>query len=78
MENFIISLFTGETYHLKSDYKKITVHNKMAVLYYVEQFSQVPRGCIKSIEKTTDDKKLKDCSLVITVTKEMVKEFNQA
>ena len=78
MENFIISLFTGETYHLKSDYKKITVHNKMAILYYVEQFSQVPRGYIKSIEKTTDETKIRDCSLIITVTKKMVKRFNKA
>lgn len=76
MENFIINLVNGDTFHLKTDYKKITVNNKMAILFYVEQFSQVYRYDIKSIEKTTDETKLTDCSLIITVTKDMVKRFN--
>ena len=77
MENFIINLVNGDTFHLKTDYKKITVNNKMAILFYVEQFSQVYRYDIKSIEKTTDETKLTDCSLIITVTKDMVKRFNK-
>lgn len=77
MENFIIKLVSGETFHLKSDYKKITVNNKMAILYYIEQFSQVSRYDIKSIEKTTDETKLDDCSLIITVTKDLVRRFNK-
>lgn len=77
MENFIINLVNGDKFHLKTDYKKITVNNKMAILFYVEQFSQVSRYDIKSIEKTTDDIKLTDCSLIITVTKAMVKRYNK-
>lgn len=48
MVDFIISLKNGDKYHLKTDYKKITVNNKMAILFYVEQFSQVSRYDIKS------------------------------
>lgn len=77
MENYIINLVNGDTFHLKTDYKKITVNNKMAILFYVEQFSQVSRYDIKSIEKTTDETKLDDCSLIITVTKAMVQRFNK-
>lgn len=77
MENYIINLVNGDTFHLKTDYKKITVNNKMAILFYIEQFSQVSRYDIKSIEKTTDETKLDDCSLIITVTKAMVQRFNK-
>lgn len=77
MENFIINLVNGDKFHLKTDYKKITVNNKMAILFYVEQFSQVSRYDIKSIEKTTDETKLTNCSLIITVNKDMVKRFNK-
>lgn len=76
MVDFIINV-NGDKYHLKTDYKRITVNNKMAMLYYIEQFSQVSRYDIKSIEKTTDETKLDSCSLVITVTKDMVKRFNK-
>lgn len=75
MENFIISLVTGETYHLKTEYKRVTVHNRMAMLYYIEQFSQVSRYDIKSITKATEDE-VKDCSLIIIVSKSMVQRFN--
>lgn len=75
MVDFIISLKNGDKYHLKTDYKKITVNNKMAILFYVEQFSQVSRYDIKSITKATEE--VKGCSLVITVTKSMVKRFNK-
>lgn len=77
MENFIINLVNGDTFHLKTDYKKITVNNKMAILFYVEQFSQVSRYNIKSINKATGPKELDGCSLMITVTKAMVKSFNK-
>lgn len=76
MENFIIKLKNGESYHLKTEYKKITVNNKMAILYYVEQFSQVSRYDIKNITKFTEED-VKGCSLVITVTKSMVRRFNK-
>ena len=76
MVDFIISLKNGDKYHLKTDYKKITVNNKMAILFYVEQFSQVSRYDIKSITKATKEE-VKGCSLVITVTKSMVKRFNK-
>lgn len=75
MENYIINLVNGDTYHLKSDYKRVTVHNRMAILFYVEQFSQVSRYDIKSITKATDEE-VKGCSLVITVSKSMVQKFN--
>ena len=76
MVDFIIKLVNGDKFHLKTDYKRVTVHNRMAMLYYIEQFSQVSRYDIKSIEKTTDETKLTDCSLIITVTKDMVRKFN--
>lgn len=77
MENYIISLVSGDKFHLKTEYKKITVNNKMAILFYVEQFSQVSRYDIKSINKATEEE-VKGCSLVITVTKDMVRKFNKA
>ena len=77
MENFIINLANGDKFHLKTDYKKINVNNKMAILFYVEQFSQISRYDIKSIEKTTDETKLSDCSLIVTITKDMVRRFNK-
>ena len=76
MENYIISLKNGDKHLLKTDYKKITIGNKMAILFYVEQFSQVSRYDIKSITKATEEE-VKGCSLVITVTKNMVKRFNK-
>lgn len=77
MENFIINLANGDKFHLKTEYKRISVTNKMAILYYVEQFSQVSRYDIKSIDKATGLKELDGCSLIITVTKAMVKSFNK-
>lgn len=77
MENFIINLINGDKFHLKTDYKKITVNNKMAILFFVEQFSQVSRYDIKDITKATKEE-VKGCSLVITVTKSMVRRFNKA
>lgn len=77
MENYIISLVSGDKFHLKTDYKKITVNNKMAILFFVEQFSQVSRYDIKDITKATKEE-VKGCSLVITVTKSMVRRFNKA
>lgn len=78
MENFIINLANGGKFHLKTEYKRISVTNKMAVLYFVEQFSQVSRYDIKSIAKATESKELDGCSLTITVTKKMVHRFNKA
>ena len=78
MENYIIKLLNGDKYHLKTEYKRISINNRMAILYYVEQFSQVSRYDIKSINKSTGSKELDGCSLVITITKAMVRKFNKA
>lgn len=78
MVDFIINLVNGDKFHLKTEYKRISVTNKMAILYYVEQFSQVSRYDIKDITKATESKELDDCSLVITITKDMVRKFNKA
>lgn len=77
MENFIISLKNGEKYHLKTEYKRISLTNKMALYYYIEVFSQCSRKEIAEIRKPISDSELSDCSLVITVTKAMVKRFNK-
>lgn len=77
MVDFIINLVNGDKFHLKTEYKRISVTNKMAILYYVEQFSQVSRYDIKSIDKATESKELDGCSLMITVTKAMIKRFNK-
>ena len=76
MVDFIINLVNGDKFNLKTEYKKITVNNKMAILFYVEQFSQVSRYDIKSITKATEEE-VEGCSLVITVTKSMVRRFNK-
>ena len=77
MENYIIKLKNGELYHLKTEYKRISVTNKMAIYYYFEVFSQVSRKDIIEIRKPISDSELSDCSLIITVTKAMVKRFNK-
>ena len=77
MENFIISLKNGEKYHLKTEYKRISLTNKKALYYYIEVFSQCSRKEIAEIRKPISDSELSDCSLVITVTKAMVKRFNK-
>nr|DAK40925.1 MAG TPA: hypothetical protein [Bacteriophage sp.] len=40
-------------------------------------FSQVSRKDIIEIRKPISDSELSDCSLIITVTKAMVKRFNK-
>lgn len=77
MENFIISLKNGEKYHLKTEYKRISLTNKMALYYYIEVFSQVSRKDIIEIRKPISDSELDSCSLIITVTKDMVKRYNK-
>ena len=77
MVDFIIKLKSGEKYHLKTEYKRISVINKMALYYYIEVFSQVSRKDIIDIRKPISDSELDDCSLIITVTKAMVKRFNK-
>ena len=77
MENFIINLANGEKYHLKTEYKRVSITNKMALYYYIEVFSQVSRKDIIEIRKPISDSELSDCSLIITVTKAMVKRFNK-
>lgn len=77
MENFIIKLKNGESYHLKTEYKRISIMNKMAIYYYFEVFSQCSRKEIAEIRKPISDSELDDCSLIITVTKDMVKRYNK-
>lgn len=77
MVSYIIELKSGEKYHLKTEYKRISVTNKMALYYYIEVFSQVSRKDIITIRKPLSDEELNSCSLVITVSKNMVKRFNK-
>ena len=77
MENFIINLANGDKFHLKTEHKRISVTNKMALYYYIEVFSQVSRKDILDIRKPISDEELDNCSLIITVTKDMVKRFNK-
>lgn len=77
MTDFIIKLKNGESYHLKIEYKRISVTNKMALYYYIEVFSQVSRKDIIEIRKPISDSELSDCSLIITVNKAMVKRYNK-
>lgn len=49
----------------------------MALYYYIEVFSQVSRKDIIEIRKPISQEEIDDCSLVITVTKAMVKRFNK-
>ena len=77
MENFIIKLKNGESYHLKTEYKRISVTNKMALYYYIEVFSQVSRKDIIGIRKPISQDEIDSCSLIITVNKAMVKRFNK-
>lgn len=77
MVDFIINLVNGDKFHLKTEYKRISVTNKMALYYYIEVFSQVSRKDIIEIRKPISDSELSDCSLIITVTKAMVKRFNK-
>ena len=77
MENFIINLENGNKFHLKTEYKRISLTNKMALYYYIEVFSQVSRKDIIEIRKPISQEEIDDCSLIITVTKAMVKRFNK-
>lgn len=49
----------------------------MSLYYYIEVFSQCSRYEIAEIRKPISDSELDSCSLVITVTKDMVKRFNR-
>lgn len=77
MENYIIELKNGEKHLLETEYKRISITNKMAIYYYIEVFSQCSRKEIAEIRKPISDSELSDCSLIITVTKAMVKRFNK-
>lgn len=77
MENFIIEMKNGEKHLLNTEYKRISITNKMALYYYIEVFSQCSRKEIAEIRKPISDSELSDCSLIITVTKAMVKRFNK-
>lgn len=70
MVDFIINLVNGDKFHLKTEYKRISVTNKMALYYYIEVFSQVSRKDIIEIRKPISQDEIDSCSLIITVTKE--------
>lgn len=77
MENFIINLKNGDKFHLKTEYKRISVTNRMALYYYIEVFSQVSRKDIIEIRKPISQDEIDSCSLIITVNKAMVKRYNK-
>jgi hypothetical protein len=77
MVDFIINLVNGDKFHLKTEYKRISVTNKMALYYYIEVFSQVSRKDIIEIRKPISQDEIDSCSLIITVNKAMVKRFNK-
>lgn len=77
MENFIISLKNGEKYRLVTEYKRISVNNKMAIYYYFEVFSQIYRHDIVEIRKPNSDEELTECSLIIFIDKAMIKRFSK-
>lgn len=77
MENYIIEMKNGEKHLLNTEYKRISVTNKMALYYYIEVFSQCSRYEIAEIRKPISDSELDSCSLIITVTKDMVKRYNK-
>ena len=75
MENYIIELKNGEKHLLETEYKRISITNKMAIYYYFEVFSQCSRYEIAEIRKPISDSELDSCSLVITVTKRYGKKI---
>ena len=77
MENYIIEMKNGEKHLLNTEYKRISVTNKMALYYYIEVFSQVSRKDIIEIRKPISQDEIDSCSLIITVNKAMVKRFNK-
>lgn len=77
MESFIIKLKSGESYHLKTEYKRISVTNKMAIYYYFEVFSQLFRKDILDIRKPKSQDEIDSCNLIILINKAMVKRFNK-
>ena len=77
MENYIIELENGEKYLLKTEYKRISVNNKMAIYYYFEVFSQTHRQDIVDIRKPISQEEIDSCNLIIFIDKAMVKRFNK-
>lgn len=77
MENFIISLKNDEKYHLKTEYKRISLTNKMAIYYYFEVFSQLSRKDILDIRKPKSQDEIDSCNLIIFINKAMIKRFNK-
>lgn len=78
MENFIIEMKNGEKHLLKTEYKRITIKNKMAIYFYFEVFSQINRKDILDIRKPISQEEIDSCNLIIFINKAMIKKFNQA
>lgn len=77
MENFIIELKNGEKHLLNTEYKRISVTNKMAIYYYFEVFSQISRKDILDIRKPKSQDEIDSCDLIIIINKAMIKRFNK-
>lgn len=78
MENYIIELKNGEKHLLETEYKRISITNKMAIYYYFEVFSQISRKDILDIRKPKSQDEIDSCDLTIIINKAMIKRFNQA
>lgn len=77
MENFIIEMKNGEKHLLKTEYKRITIKNKMAIYFYFEVFSQISRKDILDIRKPKSQEEIDSCNLIILINKAMIKSFNK-
>lgn len=77
MENYIIEMKNGEKHLLNTEYKRISVTNKMAIYYYFEVFSQISRKDILDIRKPKSQDEIDSCNLIILINKAMIKRFNK-
>lgn len=77
MENYIIEMKNGEKHLLNTEYKRISVTNKMAIYYYFEVFSQISRKNILDIRKPKSQDEIDSCDLIIIINKAMIKIFNK-
>lgn len=77
MENYIIEMKNGEKHLLNTEYKRISVTNKMAIYYYFEVFSQISRKDILDIRKPKSQDEIDSCNLIILINKAMIKSFNK-
>lgn len=77
VENYIIEMKNGEKHLLNTEYKRISVTNKIAIYYYFEVFSQISRKDILDIRKPKSQDEIDSCNLIILINKAMIKSFNK-